>query len=290
MIISPDDSLKSELIRLWKTCFPEDSEYCDFYFNNCYKPERCLALMGENGLESAFYWFDGELHTDKKTYKVIFLYAGATYSQFRCKGNIASMFSEIKDYCIKNDIAAFILSALSTSRGVSEKYGLIPNIRHRETVCECRASVETAELSLCGEDEFKKMREKYLLCIPYSVAWSDYDMSYMFNELNYSGSILKMTYNDEMFYAVTEIDGDLLLIKETNISQKLFQLLIDNLSAYFSECNEIKIHTPVSVIPEIVNIKSSHPVYYGHTYFVSENPEINEIKETEELYINLTAE
>lgn len=290
MIVFPDDSLKSELIRLWKTCFPEDAEYCDFYFENCYKPERCLALVGEKGLESAFYWFDGELRTDKKAYKAIFLYAGATYSQFRCKGNIASMFSEIKDYCIKNDIAAFILSALATSRGVSEKYGLIPNIRHRETICECRTEGETAELFLCSENEFKKMREKYLSGIPYSVAWSDYDMSYMFKELNYSGSILKMTFNGEEFYAVTETDGDSLLIKETNISQKLFQLLINSLSVYFSECNEMKIHTPVSVVPEIMNIKSSQPVYYGHTYFVSESPEIKEIKETEELYINLTAE
>ena len=162
------------------------------------------------------------------------------------------MFSEIKDYCIKNDIAAFILSALATSRGVSEKYGLIPNIRHRETVCECRTEGETAELFLCSENEFKKMREKYLSGIPYSVAWPDYDMSYMFKELNYSGSILKMTFNGEEFYAVTETDGDSLLIKETNISQKLFQLLINSLSVYFSECNEIKIHIVR------INLSSNH--------------------------------
>ncbi len=48
MIVFPQDSMKSDLERLWRTCFGDSQEYIRFYFENRYVPENCLVYIDES--------------------------------------------------------------------------------------------------------------------------------------------------------------------------------------------------------------------------------------------------
>ena len=47
MIVFPKDSMKSDLERLWRTCFGDSQEYVRYFFENRYVPENCLVFVDE---------------------------------------------------------------------------------------------------------------------------------------------------------------------------------------------------------------------------------------------------
>ncbi|MBQ9901579.1 MAG: GNAT family N-acetyltransferase [Clostridia bacterium] len=47
MIVFPQDSMRSDLERLWRTCFGDSTEYIRYFFENRYVPENCLVYVDE---------------------------------------------------------------------------------------------------------------------------------------------------------------------------------------------------------------------------------------------------
>ena len=47
MIVFPQDSMKSDLERLWRTCFGDTDEYIRYFFVNRYVPENCLVFVDD---------------------------------------------------------------------------------------------------------------------------------------------------------------------------------------------------------------------------------------------------
>ena len=47
MIVYPQDSMKSDLERLWRTCFGDSEQYIRYFFENRYVPENCLVFVDE---------------------------------------------------------------------------------------------------------------------------------------------------------------------------------------------------------------------------------------------------
>ncbi len=293
MVTFPDDSEISSLKDLWKACFPEDSEFCDFYFEHCFRNDHCLVYSGESGIESAFYWFDGFLNTGTQRLPVIFLYAGATYKQYRSKGNIYKMFEKITEYCRQRNIAAFVLSALNTSKGVSERFGLSPDIVLRETVVK-KPSCSNCEIKpqKCSLEDFKRLRKISVDDCENSIGWSDYDLEFMYRELNFSGEIISLELDGKKHYAVISEDeeAETLLVKETDVPADKLQLLAESVFCFKSDYKAMKILTRPNDIPDCLETESSRLVYYAHVYYVLDTPEIKAAREKGELYINLTAE
>ena len=48
MIVFPQDSMKSDLERLWRICFGDSDEYIRFFFENRYVPENCLVYVDDS--------------------------------------------------------------------------------------------------------------------------------------------------------------------------------------------------------------------------------------------------
>ena len=48
MIVFPQDSMKSDLERLWRTCFGDSQDYIRYFFENRYVPENCLVFVDES--------------------------------------------------------------------------------------------------------------------------------------------------------------------------------------------------------------------------------------------------
>ena len=49
MIVFPQDSMRSDLERLWRVCFGDSDEYIRYFFENRYIPENCLVYVDESG-------------------------------------------------------------------------------------------------------------------------------------------------------------------------------------------------------------------------------------------------
>ncbi len=47
MVVFPQDSMRSDLERLWRTCFGDSQEYIRYFFENRYVPENCLVYVDE---------------------------------------------------------------------------------------------------------------------------------------------------------------------------------------------------------------------------------------------------
>ena len=57
MIVFPQDSMRSDLERLWRVCFGDSYEYIRYFFENRYIPENCLVYVDESGY--LFGWEKG---------------------------------------------------------------------------------------------------------------------------------------------------------------------------------------------------------------------------------------
>ncbi len=83
MIRYAKEKEKGELKRLFNVCFPGEEDFCDYFFENCFKAEITLIDVAEGELRGAAmelpYYIRG-------IGEVTYLYSVATFPQFRGRG------------------------------------------------------------------------------------------------------------------------------------------------------------------------------------------------------------
>lgn len=294
MITYGSVSLYPELKRLWIACYPGDEAYCDFYFNNYFSPEHCCVCVGENGLESAFYWFDAKINVGEARLPMLLLYAGATFPEYRKKGNITQMLHFVTEHCRRNGIYGFVINALETSKRLSEHYGMQPNIRMVESLCS-PSGIDQGwiwqDLSL---EAFTELRREAVDQKPYSIYWEGKSLSYMYEEIKRSGAILGTKQGENSYYAVITHDKASLLIMESNVPCSSAQKLVDSICLHENYMGQVRLLSREGELPVLLEEATSELRYYAHSFLVIPHDKLLCLRSNPctgvSTYLNLTAE
>ena len=82
---------KAAVMALYDLCFPGEHDYCEYYHNNFWKPERCLlAKEGEN-LLAMVNLMDVPMHCAEGPMEATYIFAAATHPDHRGKGLMGTM-------------------------------------------------------------------------------------------------------------------------------------------------------------------------------------------------------
>lgn len=86
----------SQLVELWQKVFGDDEEYIRLlvpYLDS----SDCYAIKEDGRIVSAFYLLPSEIKIGSRYYKGGYLYAAATYEEYRKKGYMSSLIKEAID-------------------------------------------------------------------------------------------------------------------------------------------------------------------------------------------------
>lgn len=87
---------KNQVLDLYKSAFPGDSEEFAEKFINRYFEKNCRYNLVDSKVSSMLFLFDCTLHTEKKAYPASYLYAAATLPGMRGKGEMSRLIEMVK--------------------------------------------------------------------------------------------------------------------------------------------------------------------------------------------------
>lgn len=110
MIQYADDRLKSDVIFIWKTCFPDDPEsFVKFYFEKVYKNENTLVYIHNQHVVACLQMIPYEMSFYNATIKVRYISGCATLPEFQHQGIMRKLLTFAFEEMKKADIIATIL-------------------------------------------------------------------------------------------------------------------------------------------------------------------------------------
>ena len=88
MIVFPQDSMRSDLERLWRVCFGDSDEYIRYFFENRYIPENCLVYVDESVQRpvAMLHLLGTSISEDGGLIPSQYLYAACTRPDYRRQG------------------------------------------------------------------------------------------------------------------------------------------------------------------------------------------------------------
>ena len=256
----------NQLVDLWKTVFGDDEKYIRLF--EPYLENFDVFVVKEDGkIVSAFYLLGAEIKKDCRVFKGKYLYAAATYEEYRSKGYMSSLINEaVLIYKNKVDF----ISLVPADEGLYSYYGrfgfkaLMYNYRtNLRCESECRTDgIKTTNGSYINNKRRISFDNLHLL--------TDITMEYAVDCYGYFGSYFKR-YDDAVILYVDDEKTLYEAIAEEK-SQKNISELIKNL---FS--GEITVITQFSLNENSEKIKCGMICAFS-----------DELENTDEIYMNHT--
>lgn len=93
MIIFPQDSMKSDLERLWRACFGDSEDYVRYFFTHRYVPENCLCYVDESVRRpvAMLHLLPAGVSEDGGIASAQYIYAACTRADYRRQGMMAAL-------------------------------------------------------------------------------------------------------------------------------------------------------------------------------------------------------
>lgn len=285
MIDFAKETMIPELKRLWHYGFPEDTEYCDFYFDNYFSVRDCIVVSGEKGIETATYMFRGECEANKKIYKAVYWYACATWKEFQRKGNLSLALDFLQKYCIDNNIDIIAVRPVEETFSTYDKRGFSPSIALQRTTAVISETKFEDIVRECAVEDFIKMRGAYL--DDYCISWDDKTTQYMYKDICLDGGILTVYIDAAHYYAAYTLYENELLIRETNCPPSDMRRLLYNVCRHIDYSGDVTIYLRCGEELNFEEVKKSEKMYYAHIWI---NPASELYGVNTDWYINLTAD
>ncbi|MGI6072254.1 MAG: GNAT family N-acetyltransferase [Lachnospiraceae bacterium] len=117
---------ESELKKLWQIVFNDTEEFIDAFFEILYEPGlACVALYDNDAVVSAGYCLPGVVVRGRKC---SYIYAMATYPEYRGKGIAAAIARRLVDDAFAGgaDVVATLPASESLVGWYAKKLGMIP--------------------------------------------------------------------------------------------------------------------------------------------------------------------
>ena len=154
--------------KIWLDCFPEDTDFCGYYFDSVHSFGKALVCETENGIASYLNiipftadYFGSEL-------KCSYIYGVSTDPKYRKKGYMRALINRTHNICA-NDSFTFLVPSVS---GIYEKFGYKKISEHRSADINFGGS----DRKICNDLQHLNMiydgfRKKFGLSLRRSEKW-----------------------------------------------------------------------------------------------------------------------
>lgn len=290
MIRFADNTMVTELKKIWKECFHDEDTYIDFFFREYFGDKSTLVYLIEGKPVSMLTLMPARLHGKTGIRNIYYIYAVATLPEARGKG-YSSMLLDYSNEITNN--ATFLQPATKELEHFYERNGYSSTISRKmvrinkeqqeiddKSQSELKAATISSkdtryaikELSDRDSSLYKNIRDRQLSC-EYYIEWEEPELAYAIKENAFTGG--KTLLIDETYIVMVREYEDVLYIREHTMPSDMIvefakQLLVD------SNAKECSIHlTPIDNVQEAElqgiqttqTIMSRFPVERGKGYF-----------------------
>ena len=283
--VSVSNDMKPELMALWNRCFEHDEDFCGFFFEHQFAPERALAAVDEEGkICSALHFFEGQYQDESgRVNDAWYLYGVATAPGFRRKGYGSFLIRELGKAARIGGICAMYLTAEETAWNFYEEIGFVRNAFLSRTVFEpCRAG--NLSWTLCGMEDFRRLRLMYTGGLKNAFTWNGASLDFMYSDLIRDGQVLRCVLDGNEYYAAVRLREGELTVVETSFPRDSGDLLAGSIAEKFGGYSTVSVFGTADERFLGSTAANRETFYKGHTLFLNGTPP------AETVYMNLLAD
>lgn len=216
MISPAQPGMERQLRELWQACFHEPARPVNFYLRTVYRPENCLVYRQGERLASAVHLLPCRVQlAGGKTADAHYIYAAATFPEFRGRGFISSLLACAAMRGMERGQAySVVLPAHDGLIPLYAKAGYQPyyELRRQTVTAEQMRAVSTVPMPgrrLASWQELCLCRDRLLRERPGSVLWDADAFFYAAQSARlYGGKFLLAGEGETLSYALCLQDGD----------------------------------------------------------------------------------
>ncbi|MBP0981834.1 MAG: GNAT family N-acetyltransferase [Oscillospiraceae bacterium] len=198
------------LKSLWKTCFGDEDEYIDLFFDERFEPEQCLAAFCDEELAGMLFLLPITAVCCDKSYDARYIYAVCTEPRFRNRSVSTKLLNAAHEYMAENGIAMSLLVPAEKSLfGYYEKRGFETEFYCREI--EVKAKESGVRFAQADLGELFEERNAAFAKSQLFMRWGREALSYQQKEAKFLGG---KTLRFDGGYAVCYPFGEKVWIKE----------------------------------------------------------------------------
>ena len=157
--ITPADyeSLKA----LWLSCFDDEEQVVDNFFNKTVVDENVVAAFDGNMAVGALYIVDSELAVGDRTYSAFYIYAVCTHPLYRKLGIMRACMECMEAIAVERKIDyVFLVPAEKALFSMYEKFGFKTGFTYEEEiVCRKDTVIDNVELLSFRYSEYKMFKK-----------------------------------------------------------------------------------------------------------------------------------
>ena len=94
MICNPSETDLLQIKEIWKSCFGDDDETVDFYFENCFCYEDCYVNKTDGNVHAVLQMIPCEIVDGENKYFSKYMYAVCTHPSFQGRGLMSELINE----------------------------------------------------------------------------------------------------------------------------------------------------------------------------------------------------
>lgn len=241
MIKFSEENQEQELKRLWQTCFADDINYIDLFFEDHYSSSQSLVYMQNGKVVSMLFLLSANLCFNKESHKAQYIYAACTHPDYRKKGYMRELIEFAVEHGGLSGTKYTLLTPASkklydyySQQGFKHFFKRKASIFTRNELS--RVGVFSSKCFTIRPEEIIAIQKKAFANNTY-VSWGKSSVEHAIRDLYYwSGRVvgIKTPNNENIGYAFCQYEGNSLTVSELGVEPKNFNFFVGALLNSFA--------------------------------------------------------
>ncbi len=285
-VIHPPESMKPRLMQLWNTCFAHDEDFCEFFFDRHFAPEKALAVTdGGDEVYAALHFFDG-LYRDGSgaIHPAWYVYGVATSPPHRKKGYASLLLRQLIRDAREANIALLYLTSEVEAWHLYESVGFQRVAELSRTAFRAAPAPSGLQWQPCSLEKFKRLRGLYTASLANVFLWEGRELEFFYSDLCRDGQVLCTTMDGREYYAAVRLRDNELTVAETDFPRGSGHLLAESIASRFGWNGSLYVHGRKDDFFSGSSVTGQENIYIGHILSVDGSAP------STEAYMNLLAD
>ena len=205
------------LCEIWKQCFNDSEDYIRCFYEENFERIDVLIYEADEKPVSMVNMIDAEFINKNESYKVKYIYAGGTLSDYRKKGYFTMLFKYTFERAKQNGYGLFLKPATQRLAKYFVTLGAEIDSYFRLVTIPPNKKLPLSAFDI-SYSKYNHMRNEAYSDIPFA-RWDDGHIRWCVKENEYyHGRTLKITLNKKDYFLMGYPEDNTLIINETDLS------------------------------------------------------------------------
>ncbi len=243
------------LCEIWEACFRDSDDYVRLFYRENFDRIDVPVYAVDGKPVSALHLLDASFEDGGGSRRAKLIYAVGTLPGYRRRGFMGSLLNSVKARAKTDGHALFLKPSSRYMTDYYRRYGFEPDACLRLMTVLPGEKIPLSVSPLTPE-AYNRMRDAAFCARPY-VKWSDAHLRWCVADNEwYGGRTLSVEFDAERFFMMGAVDGDALVITETDMSPDRLGRAAGTLCDLFG-ASSLRAYLPDHVCPEAERILSS---------------------------------